>query len=286
MTIVAVDGYNMLHRARSGFNKGDYPICYNFFRGFRSLVEQFNPNRVYFVLEGCPVRRLETFPEYKANRTQDPALISSQKLTEIDNFLRQKTLIIDLLKTCFPISVMRHPKHEGDDVIYNLIKRSSTAVDWIVVSNDSDFTQLLNQFDHVKIYNPMMKSFVEKPTFDYVSWKALRGDPSDNIPKVPGFSDAKAEALVLNQEKFKEFCKSDSQEAKQWADNFDLIHFFEFSDFELSQIESSSPIYDWTPLKKSFEDWRFQSMLKDGSWEKFISTFDKLWGTLTLVGCV
>ena len=54
MKILFLDAYNLIHRARSGFTKGDYPIIYNFFRGVRPLVEKFDPTHVYFVLEGNP----------------------------------------------------------------------------------------------------------------------------------------------------------------------------------------------------------------------------------------
>lgn len=278
MTILCIDGYNFLHRARSGFQLGEYHVCYNFFRNLRSLVDQFKPNRIYFVTEGRPVKRLENFPEYKANRHINADKADLKELAKLHSFYRQKELIIDLLKTCFPISVMRHPDHEGDDVIYNLVKTSSTAVEWVVVSNDTDFIQLLNEFPHVKLYNPMTKEFVEKPSYDYVSFKALKGDTSDNIPGVPGFGPVKAEALIKDERAFHEFTQADTPEAEQWANNFDLIHFFEFSDYELNQVESSSPVRDWAPLRKAFEDWKFQSLLKEKTWDKFLETFNTLWG--------
>lgn len=290
--ILCLDGYNLMHRARGGFNKGDYAVCFNFFRGLRALVEQFAPTRIIFAIEGVPVDRLAKFEGYKANRPREltPGELSvlvvsdeeRQKLVkkseELRSFYRQKDLILDVLKRCFPISMVRHPNHEADDVIYNLIRNASSAVPWTVVSNDSDFTQLLNEFDHVKVYDPMQKTYVEKPAYDYVDWKSMRGDGSDNIAGIPGVGDKTALALINDPAKRREFFDKHPEAEDIWANNFDLIKFFEFSDYELSNVESSSPVRDWSILKQRFEEWGFQSLLKDKTWDKYVATFDPLFG--------
>ena len=292
--ILAIDGYNFIHRARGGFKLGDHPVCFNFFRNLRSIVEQFKPTRVYFITEGVPVKRLDAFEDYKGNRRtttlsdeeatrlmqEDPKAYAKliAKTIEMDNFYRQKDLIINLLKTTFPVSVMRHPQHEADDVIYNLIKRSTRAVPWVVASNDSDFTQLLNEFDNVKVYNPMTKEFFDKPDYDYVDWKSLRGDDGDNIPGIPGVGDVTADRMMGDPAFRKEFFETHPLAEAVWVQNFDLIKFFEFSDHELSQVESSEPVHDWEKLRAAFQEWKFNSLLKDKSWDAYIATFDKLWG--------
>lgn len=294
MTILCIDGYNFIHRARGGFGLGENPVCFNFFRNLRALVDQFKPTRVYFVIEGVPVKRLEAFEGYKANRrteimsqedaeklkADDPKAFQKilAKTLEMDSFYRQKDLILKQLVSIFPFSVLRHPNHEADDVIYNIIKTSSNAVPWVVVSNDSDFTQLLNEFDHVKIYNPMLKTFVEKPEFDYVDWKSLRGDASDNIPGIPGVGDVTADRMMKDADFRKEFFIKHPEAEDVWAANFDLIKFFEFNDYDLGLVESSSPVKNWEQLKAQFEEWQFNSLLKEKTWEKYIATFELLWG--------
>ena len=47
---------------------GDYNVVYNFFRSLKPLIDQFEPTRVYFTLEGHPKRRYDLLPTYKANR--------------------------------------------------------------------------------------------------------------------------------------------------------------------------------------------------------------------------
>lgn len=261
---------------------GDYPVVFNFMRNFRALVEQHKPTRVYFVLEGHPRARYEALPEYKANRRIEipegepvPPEIA-KKIVENENFFRQVNLITDLLKKHFPVSVVRHADYECDDVIYNLIRRSSNAVPWTVVSNDSDFTQLLNEFSHVKIYNPMTKDYVQEPPFDYVTWKALRGDGSDNIPGLPGIGDKTADSLVNDPDKLAELFQ-DKLMAETFSRNHALIKFHTWTDDDALKMTSSSPIKDWTAVAKKFHEWMFASLLKDKSWDKYTSTFDALW---------
>lgn len=272
---MAIDGMNFIHRARAGFVKGESSVIFNFFRNLRALVERFNPTRIYFVLDGSPVIRRELFPEYKTNRKIDPQ--DHDAINARDDFFRQKDVIVDLLTRAFPVSVMHHPEAEADDVIHNLIDRSTRAVDWIVVSNDSDFTQLLDTFENVQVYNPMKKEYVERVDYDYVTWKSLCGDGSDNIPGIPGVGAKTAEKLARDLEKMREFL-SDEEKGQRWLENYKLIKFIDFTDLELSRVTSSNPKNDWTIVKKAFEDLNFNSLLKEKTWNKFVDTFDYLWG--------
>jgi DNA polymerase-1 len=282
--VLCIDGFNFLHRARAGFNLGDYPVVFNFFRNLRALVELHNPSRVYFVLEGHPQKRYELLPEYKANRdiivpTEGPVPPEvTKKVAELESFFRQSRLIIDLLSRHFPVSVVRHADYECDDVIFNLVRRSSNAVPWVVASNDSDFTQLLNEFPHVKLYNPIAKEYVATPPFDYVTWKALRGDGSDNIPGLPGIGDKTAEELINDPERLGELFK-DKDMAEQFSRNYTLIRFHTWSDEDAMKMTCSTPTKDWDAVVAKFEEWQFKSLLKDKSWDKFLVTFNFLWGT-------
>lgn len=253
---------------------GPAPVIFNFMRNFRSLVEQFRPNRVYFVLEGKAQQRRELLPEYKANRVVEQ---DTKEAKELERFFRQVTEIVELLKANFPVSVVRHPTHECDDTIYNIIKRATTAVDWVVVSNDSDFTQLLNDFPNVKLWNPMKKGFVEKPNYDYVTWKSLRGDGADNIPGIPGVGDKTALELVTDSEKLRQFLV-DPTHAEIFNRNYSLIKFIEWSEEEAERMTSSQPVKDWNKLSELFEKYGFKSLLKEDAWNKFVATFEPLWG--------
>jgi 5'-3' exonuclease len=148
-----------------------------------------------------------------------------------------------------------------------------------VASNDSDFTQLLNEFPNVRLYDPMNKLFVERPDHDYVVWKALRGDKTDNIPPVEGFNDARAlEAASLQMEDLVELL-GDLNLAEQFDRNLQLIKFHDMSGDELQQVSCSTPTRDWDAVIREFESMQFKSMLKDTYWPKFQAVFDPLWGS-------
>ena len=278
--ILIVDGQNFLHRARSGFQLGDFAVVFNFMRNFRAQVELHKPTRVYFVLEGHPKKRVELFPEYKANRkvdfdSTDPEVM--KKVVEMKNFFRQADIIVDTLSRYFPVSVIRHSDFECDDVIYNLIKRATTAVDFTVISNDSDFTQLLNEFDNVKVYNPMLKEYVVKTDYDYVSWKSLRGDGSDNIPGIPGIGDKTAD-LIINDADALATLFEDTDKAALFLKNYELIKFHTWSDEDAMQMTCSTSEKNWLCVAELFNEWGFKSILKENTWAKFCDTFNPLFG--------
>lgn len=198
-------------------------------------------------------------------------------------FHRQKLIIIGLLKSYFPISVIRHPHHECDDVIHNLINRSSRAIPWTVVSNDTDFIQLLQEFPNVSLYNPMKKEFVEAPEYDYVSWKALRGDGSDNIKGVPGFGDKRAAELVSDLNVLRERLAGDPAMLETFLRNTQLIRFITWDDEESLQMASWHAERGlWEHLATAFRSMGFRSLLKEKTWNKFVNTFEPLWGSDSL----
>ena len=107
MNVLFLDAYNLIYRAKSGFTKGEHPVIYNFFRGIRPLVEKYNPDLVYFVLEGRPKHRnVISEGKYKAGRP-----------SQGQEFHRQKASIIQACKLYMPFVTVRHPDFECDDVI-------------------------------------------------------------------------------------------------------------------------------------------------------------------------
>lgn len=275
MTILCIDFMNQCHRARSGFQAGDHAVVYNFFRQFKALVDEFKPTRVYMVLEGKPVHRHDSMAEYKANRIVQP---DDPKYAEMQKFYAQKTTILELLNGYFPVSVVRHPTSEADDTIANLVKRSSPTVPWTLVSSDTDFIQLLQSHKNLRIWNPVRKEFVVAPTeYDYVIWKSLRGDASDNIPGVPGVGDKTAAKIASDPDKLAEYIRRPDVEPI-FTRNYSLIRFMEWSDADMDNMTCSTPSHDWNSVKDSFTTMGFNSVVKDGSWQKFIKSFDNLWG--------
>lgn len=275
--VLIIDGMNFLHRARSGFALGPAPVVYNFMRNFRAIVEQFSPDYIYFVLEGHPQQRIDMLPQYKANRQveADSAAHEEQK-----KFFKQVDHIVQLLVSSFPVSVIRHPEFECDDTIYNVILLNSKIdenFEFTIVSNDSDFTQLLCEFNNVRVYNPMLKKYVEKPDYDYVTWKALRGDGSDNIPGIPGVGDVTASTAMEDPDLLREILTRDGA-AEIFQRNMSLIKFISWSDEDADKLERPGVHIrpqSWEHLRQAFEQYGFKSLLKSEMWAKFVGTFDK-----------
>jgi len=264
MKVLLVDGYNMLYRSRSGWAKGDNPIVYTFFRSFRAAVNKFNPDRVYFILEGKPVKRLAMMKEYKAQRVYHDA----------DDFHRQKRFVIKMLKDVFPVHVVRHPYYECDDVLAELASVTHKDDECIVVSSDTDFYQLLQTHDSLKLYNPIRKKFIESPQCDYVSWKALRGDSSDNIDGFRGIGDKRAALLLEDKVAFQKFLEDD-ENLKKFNRNCEMIRFHDMGS-DLDNIEKSNVAFDDAEIKSVFTDMQFFSIINEKFWPKFVETFQNL----------
>ena len=180
MKVTLFDGMNLIHRSRNTFSKGDHALTYSFYRSFKPLVEKFQPEMAYFVLEGRPKHRSQTYEGYKSNRPSQPS-----------SFWRQQREILEIMQS-LPIIQIRHPDYECDDVIANLAKHhTERGNDVVIVSGDSDFIQVFDSMDSnfVSLYHPIKKKFIEQPDYTYLEWKSLKGDVSDNIPGIKGVGD-------------------------------------------------------------------------------------------------
>ncbi len=281
MRLLLVDGANFAHRARAGFDRGPNAFIFNFFRNLRALVEFVKPDNVIYVLEGKPVARNEMHSEYKANRaiaSDDPE--RERKTNERNEFFNSYDKCISLLQKAFPVSIMRHPTHECDDVIHNIAVQEATKSqqdqmnEIVIVSSDTDFIQSLQAHQNIKLYNATKKQWVEAPEYDYVAWKSLRGDGSDNISGIPGVGDKTATKLMTSQT-LAQFLQNDPEKARVFERNANLIRFHEFTKEDWEGLVVHHGAADWLQVKNAFDEYKFASILKEKSWDKFTSTFDK-----------
>ena len=266
MNILFLDAYNLIYRARAGFTKGDYPVVYNFFRGIRPIVEKFDPDKVYFVLEGNPRFRSNISDgSYKSNRKSAG-----------DEFHRQKAAVISIVKDIMPFETVKHPELECDDTIATLAVMHGKKGDNVtIVSSDSDFIQLLNVPQvNISLYNPIRKKFIETPEYDYVTWKALRGDATDNIPGIPGIGDKTATKLVNDPPKMKKLLEN-KDKRNIFERNVNLIRLVDFSD-NMTDLERHTGTGDFEMLYHTFDDLGFDSFLKEKTWNNFVQTFGRL----------
>ena len=242
-----------------------FVLIYNFFRNLRPIIEQFSPDKCFFVLEGHPRFRYELFADYKANRIIKNASEPSKQ----EKFLQSKDEIVRLMQH-FPITVARASNYEADDLIGTLCENMRDE-ELTVLSNDSDYIQLLQRgYPHCQIYNPIKKVFMEAPTYPYVAWKCLNGDKSDNIPAL--LKPKKAMDAVNNPELFKKFMDVDENRA-----NFNINRqLIEFRSVAMEEIILHDGIRNFDIVKQEFARMDFQSIINDKSWAKYTKTFDCL----------
>ena len=271
MKVVFFDAYNLIHRARHStppyLRHSPNGIIFTFFRSFAALYRQMDPDEAYFVIEGTPKRRLLLHPEYKANRAPGPA----------DDFIRQKNEIIELVTSSFPVKVVHHPDYECDDVIAHLARKVPADSSCVVVSTDTDFLQLANDLSNFSQYDPIRKKYKELPDFEYVKWKALRGDASDNISGFKGIGDKRAMKLISDESLLNSFL-AESNRNEIFEKNIELIAFHDITKDE-SVITFSSGQSNWEHVKSVFTEYSFATIVKESSWEKFVKSFGENYGT-------
>ena len=262
MKVLILDGYNLIYRARYSFNRGEFGTVFSFFRSLRPLIERFTPTKAYFVLEGIPKKRLSLYQDYKQNRPRE----------EDQNFQDQKATIIELLLACLPIQVIRHPDYECDDVIAHLTHVHEDD-QCVIVSTDTDFIQLLTK-KNIQLFNPIRKDFLQYPEYDYVMWKALRGDAADNITGIKGVGDKTASKLVKDPVKLENFFRDDSDRRLIFERNINLIRLE--TNLDNHRFEISTALSNWPELYEHFVEMEFNSITNDTSWKKYQDSFTSL----------
>lgn len=139
--------------------------------------------------------RHDMYAEYKGTR----------KKTD-DELIAQMPLTREVVQA-FNMPLMECEGYEADDVIGTLAHKYSKELDVVIVTGDMDELQLVD--DHVKVYT-MRRGFSDTVLYDraaveekygvtpeeFLVYKALKGDTSDNIPGVPGVGDKTATELV------------------------------------------------------------------------------------------
>src|SRR5699024_503256 len=167
---------------------------------FINLVRDHRPDAIAVAFDRSePTFRHEAEPEYKANRQETP------------DILRQQIPIVRQIVDTLGVTAIDQAGVEADDIIATLASRAKErGDDVIIVTGDRDSYQLVED-PHVKVlynrrgvsdYALYDEAGIAERTgvrpVDYVDYAALRGDPSDNLPGVPGVGEKTAARLITN----------------------------------------------------------------------------------------
>lgn len=203
-TLVLLDAHAILHRAyhalpdfstRAGEPTG---ALYGLSTMLMKIINELKPD----YLVACydlpePTYRHEAYEQYKATRVKaDPNLIA-QLNSSRDVF------------TAFHIPMYEKPGFEADDILGTIAATiQDPQVEVVIASGDMDTLQLVDG-TRVRVYT-LRKGIQDTVMYDeqgvkdrfgfppklLPDYKGLRGDPSDNIPGIPGIGEKTAAEII------------------------------------------------------------------------------------------
>lgn len=204
-----IDGNALIHRAFHALpplktKKGVLVnAVYGFLLVFFKALRELKPEFVAATFDlPAPTFRHEKFKEYKARRPRAP-----------EELYQQIPILKKILKV-FNIAIFEKEGFEADDIIgtiTNLVEKKQIfpKIENIILSGDLDTLQLIDS--ETKVYT-LKKGVKDTVLYDekavqerygllpkqMADFKALSGDPSDNIPGIPGIGE-KTASLILKE---------------------------------------------------------------------------------------
>lgn len=169
-----------------------------------SLAKSYNAGTIIAAADwGGSSYRKTLFPAYKANRKE---LVEKQTAEEKEasrKFFDEYERVLEALDKHPRIQLFRYQGVEADDIAAYLVSRlHDYGFDqaWLI-SSDRDWDLLVGP--HVSRFSTVTRKEVTLDTWDYpvtpenyLSYKVLIGDTSDNIPGIPGVGPKRAASLI------------------------------------------------------------------------------------------
>ncbi|MEI7539883.1 MAG: DNA polymerase I [Actinomycetes bacterium] len=204
--LLLIDGHSMAYRAFFALPAENFTTAsgqhtnaiYGFATMLLSLLSSEKPTHVAVAFDvSRKTFRSEIFPEYKANRAKTP-----------DEFRSQMSYLHELV-TAFGITQFEVEGYEADDILATIAKRAEKeGAEVLICTGDRDSFQLVNEKTTV-LYpkrgvsdlarmtpEAVQEKYGMTPT-QYPDFAALRGDPSDNLPSIPGVGEKTAAKWVV-----------------------------------------------------------------------------------------
>jgi DNA polymerase-1 len=288
--LVIIDGHALIHRAYHALpplttKEGKLVnAVYGFLLVFLKAIKELQPDFVVATFDlPAPTFRDKIYKEYKATRPKAPDELC-QQIPEVKRILK-----------AFGIEIFEKEGFEADDIIGTIAKLAQRKqiyppIETIIITGDLDTLQLVDS--QTKVYT-LKKGVKETILYDKDSvktryqlepeqlpdFRALKGDPSDNIPGVPGIGEKTASQLIKefgslenlyqNLEKDTEKAKKIPEKVREKLRNFKEQAFFSKI---LSEIKKDVPIdfdlnacqlkgYDKEKVKKILEEFEFHSLI-------------------------
>lgn len=205
--LLLIDGHSMAYRAFFALPAENFTTAqgqhtnaiYGFATMLISLIKEEKPTHIAVAFDvSRKTFRTDIFPEYKATRSKTP-----------DEFRSQMSYLHELV-SAFRIQQFEIEGYEADDIIATITKRAEKEkCEVLICTGDRDSFQLVN--NQTTILYPKrgvseMSRMTPEAVFtkygmtpeQYPDFAALRGDPSDNLPSVPGVGEKTAAKWIVD----------------------------------------------------------------------------------------
>jgi DNA polymerase I len=199
--LLLLDGHSLAYRAFFALPVENFATTtgqptnavYGFTAMLINVLRDEQPTHVVVAFDRSePTFRHEQYVEYKANRRETP-----------EDFRSQLSLIFEVLDA-LGVRHLSAPGYEADDLIATLATEAAAeGMDVLIVTGDRDTLQLVS--DKITVLMTR-RGITEMTRFtpeavagkygltpeQYPDFAALRGDPSDNLPGIPGVGEKTA----------------------------------------------------------------------------------------------
>ncbi|MFI5494002.1 5'-3' exonuclease H3TH domain-containing protein [Actinoplanes sp. NPDC051859] len=209
--LLAVDAPSLYFRAFHGIPesaaKTDAGEPVNAIRGFLDMLAQLirtrRPDRVVCALDADwrPAWRVELVPSYKKHR------VAHGDVEEVPASLEKQVPVLLEVLRAIGIPAFGVAGYEADDVLGTLAATQPGPVE--VVSGDRDLFQLVDDARRTRLLycgrgvakledsdDAAVQAKYGVPARWYADFAAMRGDPSDGLPGVPGVGEKTAARLI------------------------------------------------------------------------------------------
>jgi len=202
--VLIIDGMNTFIRSFAAIptmdeNGNHIGGVTGFLKSVGYVTRKFKPSRVYVIFDGKggSKRRRDIYPDYKLGRKPLTRLNRTYDMTtekDEQDLMRYELVIVAKALMKLPITTITLDHVEADDIISYIAQHVvENGGESIIYSTDKDFLQLVG--DDIKVWNPVRKKtyIPEIVVEDYeihpnnfLLYRALTGDTSDNLPGIKG----------------------------------------------------------------------------------------------------
>ena len=279
--LLLIDGHSMAYRAFFALPADSFTTAtgqhtnaiYGFANMLMSLIKEEGPTHIAVAFDvSRKTFRTEKYPEYKATRSATP-----------DEFRSQIPLLHELLQA-MQIKEFSLEGYEADDLLATISKRAAEeGFEVFICTGDRDSFQLVT--NEITVLYPkkgvselarmtptaVQEKYGMTPT-QYHDFAALRGDPSDNLPSIPGVGEKTAAKWIIEYGTLNNLVAKVDEIGGKVGDSLRAHLNSVLLNHELTQLISDAPIkfqldelnwsgYDTGALRQIFTQLEFRSLL-------------------------